>query len=81
MKEKFGMRARESEEWEKTKKIFGYFKKPLVFQKLVLWNFEIFLENRVVSHIQDFGDATTSPAGDAASSAGDAGVGVGDAHL
>ena len=41
-----------------------------------------------VSHIQDFGDATTSPAGDAASPAGDAaspagdaGVGVGDAHL
>ena len=30
-----------------------------------------------VSHIQDFGDATTSPAGDAASRARDAGVGVG----
>ncbi len=34
-----------------------------------------------VSHIQDFGDATTSSTGDAASLAGDAGVGVGDAHL
>jgi len=34
-----------------------------------------------VSHIQDFGDATTSPTGDATSFAGDAGVDVRDAHL
>ena len=34
-----------------------------------------------VSHIQDFGDATTSPAEDATPRARDAGVGVRDAHL
>jgi hypothetical protein len=34
-----------------------------------------------VSHIQDFGDATASSAGETASRARDAGVGVGDAHL
>ena len=34
-----------------------------------------------VSHIQDFGDATVSPAGDAVSPAGDAATRVGDVHL
>ncbi len=34
-----------------------------------------------VSHIQDFGDATASSAGDAVSPAGDAATRVGDVHL
>jgi hypothetical protein len=34
-----------------------------------------------VSHIPQFGDATTSLAGDAASPAGDVDVSAGDAHL
>jgi hypothetical protein len=34
-----------------------------------------------VSHIQDFGYATVSPAGDAVSPAGDAATRVGDVHL
>ncbi len=34
-----------------------------------------------VSHVQDFGDATVSPAGDAVSPAGDAATRVGDVHL
>jgi len=34
-----------------------------------------------VSHIQDFGDATISAVGYAASLGGDGNVGVGDAHL
>ncbi len=34
-----------------------------------------------VSHIPHFGDATTSPAGDAASPAGDVDVSAGDVHL
>jgi hypothetical protein len=34
-----------------------------------------------VSHIPQFGDATTSPTGDAASPAGDVNVSAGDAHL
>ncbi len=34
-----------------------------------------------VSHILQFGDATTSLAGDAASPAGDVDVSAGDAHL
>jgi hypothetical protein len=34
-----------------------------------------------VSHIQGFGDATVSPAGDAVSPAGDAATRVGDVHL
>jgi hypothetical protein len=34
-----------------------------------------------VSHIPQFGDATTSPAGDAASPTGDVDVSAGDAHL
>jgi hypothetical protein len=34
-----------------------------------------------VSHIPHFGDATTSPAGDATSPAGDVDVSAGDAHL
>ncbi len=34
-----------------------------------------------VSRIPDFGDATISPVGYAASLAGDTNVGVGDAHL
>jgi len=34
-----------------------------------------------VSHIPQSGDATTSPAGDAASPTGDADVNAGDAHL
>ena len=38
-------------------------------------------ERAAVSHIQDFGDATTSPAEDATPRARDAGVGVRDAHL
>jgi len=34
-----------------------------------------------VSHIPQFGDATTSPAGDAASPTGDVDVSAEDAHL
>jgi hypothetical protein len=34
-----------------------------------------------VSHIPQFGDATTSPVGDAASPAGDVDMSAGDAHL
>jgi hypothetical protein len=34
-----------------------------------------------VSHIPEFGDATTSLAGDAASPSGDVDVSAGDAHL
>jgi hypothetical protein len=39
------------------------------------------LMSTAVSHIPQFGDATKSPAGDAASPAGDVDVSAGDAHL
>jgi hypothetical protein len=38
-------------------------------------------KTEAVSHIQNFGDATTSGAGDAAFLARDADVGAGDEHL
>ncbi len=41
----------------------------------------IIITNRVVSHIQDFGDATASLAGDAAYLAGDATSPSGDAVI
>jgi hypothetical protein len=44
-------------------------------------NKRVFLIRPVVSHIPQFGDATTSPAGDAAFSAGYVDVSAGDAHL
>jgi hypothetical protein len=38
-------------------------------------------EKAAVSHIPQFGDATTSPEGDTASPTGDVDVSAGDAHL
>jgi hypothetical protein len=40
-----------------------------------------YLEKAAVSHIPQFGDATTSLSGDAASPVGDVDVSAGDAHL
>ncbi len=42
---------------------------------------ELFSKITTVSHIPQFGDATTSPAGDAASPTGDVDASAGDAHL